>query len=739
MKRKAQDEKPDIPDEANGRADKKRRSSIDKTSRSAVQHHFCSGMFEKTVLQEYKSSYATSEPYKHGETDIYKIHQPGDLANLDGLDDSSLKLLPSLLTLRDALYSAAFRDYFSAITGSGPLSGRKTDMAINVYTPGCHLLCHDDVIGSRRVSYILYLTDPDRPWRAEWGGALRLYPMQTFIGDNGGETKVPNPDFSVSIPPAFNQLTFFAVQPGESFHDVEEVYARKEGEKEGDDGGRVRMAISGWYHIPQEGEDGYEEGLEERLAEKSSLMQLQGKGDKYDLPQAQIQTYDQENGDTTVDGNGKQLVKASDEDDDLTLTVADFDFLLEFLAPTYLTPDTLSSLSSIFADESSLRLSDVLSAKFSSSLRSYITSQEQEHPLDNLSSAEIEASTDWKVARPPHKHRFLFQQPSLSTQVSTAESTPLHSLLNTLLPSRPFRKWLALATGLTLTSHDILARRFRRGTDYTLATGYNEDVSRLEVTLGITPTKGWGGDKVGKAEDGSPTVANESKEPEEDEYEEADEDGKKETTDATVGNAKKAGNNKHEDADEDVKEKDSDSTANRYTRAEVDDEEHGDENETEKDKRATVAKGANEVRDSNEAPVDAEKEHDPHTAAPEENGRDNNPPIASDDEPSSTAEEEKGKSHDTRAPAAPVSEKPLPATTNPPPLHLRQPRPHHRRRRLRSLHGRRRRPRHRQRRRRPRSPPLGSEPLPHALLLLSPAFSFLFLTPQSQVQPRSEV
>ncbi|SLM38269.1 2og-fe oxygenase family protein [Lasallia pustulata] len=685
MKRKAQDEKPDIPDEANGRADKKRRSSIDKTSRSAVQHHFCSGMFEKTVLQEYKSSYATSEPYKHGviqnliapdllrhETDIYKIHQPGDLANLDGLDDSSLKLLPSLLTLRDALYSAAFRDYFSAITGSGPLSGRKTDMAINVYTPGCHLLCHDDVIGSRRVSYILYLTDPDRPWRAEWGGALRLYPMQTFIGDNGGETKVPNPDFSVSIPPAFNQLTFFAVQPGESFHDVEEVYARKEGEKEGDDGGRVRMAISGWYHIPQEGEDGYEEGLEERLAEKSSLMQLQGKGDKYDLPQAQIQTYDQENGDTTVDGNGKQLVKASDEDDDLTLTVADFDFLLEFLAPTYLTPDTLSSLSSIFADESSLRLSDVLSAKFSSSLRSSITSQEQEHPLDNLSSAEIEASTDWKVARPPHKHRFLFQQPSLSTQVSTAESTPLHSLLNTLLPSRPFRKWLALATGLTLTSHDILARCFRRGTDYTLATGYNEDVSRLEVTLGITPTKGWGGDededadKEGKAEDGSPTVANESKEPEEDEYEEADEDGKEETTDATVGNAKKAGNNKHEDADEDVKEKDSDSTANRYTRAEVDDEEQGDENETEKDKRATVAKGANEVRDSNEAPVDAEKEHDPHTAAPEENGRDNNPPIASDDEPSSTAEEEKGKSHDTRAPAAPVSEKPLPATTNPP-------------------------------------------------------------------------
>lgn len=64
------------------------------------------------------------------ETDIYKIHQSGDLANLDGLDDAALKRLPSLLTLRDSLYSSAFRKYLSSITGSGPLSGVKTDMAV---------------------------------------------------------------------------------------------------------------------------------------------------------------------------------------------------------------------------------------------------------------------------------------------------------------------------------------------------------------------------------------------------------------------------------------------------------------------------------------------------------------------------------------------------------------------------------------------------------------------------------
>jgi hypothetical protein len=55
------------------------------------------------------------------------------------------------------MYSARFREYLSSVTGSGKLSGQKTDMAINVYTEGCHLLCHDDVIGSRRLSYILYL------------------------------------------------------------------------------------------------------------------------------------------------------------------------------------------------------------------------------------------------------------------------------------------------------------------------------------------------------------------------------------------------------------------------------------------------------------------------------------------------------------------------------------------------------------------------------------------------------
>jgi len=251
-------------------------------------------LISESLLRKVRSEIQENLSFTPKETDIYRIHQSGDLANLDGLDNSALERLPSLLRLRDALYSEEFRTYLTQITKAGLLSGKKTDMAVNVYTPGCHLLCHDDVIGSRRVSYILYLTDPDNPWKEEWGGALRLYPTKTYSEKDKSPIKLPSPDSTVSIPPSFGQLSFFAVQPGESFHDVEEVYAYEKGSEANSkrDETRVRMAISGWYHIPQEGEDGYSPGLEEQLAEKSSLQQLQGKADEYDVPQPAVCLYD---------------------------------------------------------------------------------------------------------------------------------------------------------------------------------------------------------------------------------------------------------------------------------------------------------------------------------------------------------------------------------------------------------------------------------------------------------------
>jgi len=441
-----------------------------------------SNLISPTLLRSVRSEIQNLS-FTPKETDIYKIHQSGDLANLDGLEDASLELLPSLLTLRDAMYSSEFREYLSTITGSGPLSGKKTDMAINIYTPGCHLLCHDDVIGSRRVSYILYLTDPDKPWQKEWGGALRLYPTQLYTEEDGQVTKVPSPDYNVSIPPAFNQLSFFAVQPGESFHDVEEVFSGTTLESEETYDARVRMAISGWYHIPQEGEDGYVEGMEDQLAEKSSLMQLQSKGDNYDRPKMDVGAFT-----SGREENGYGM-------EDHSLSEEDLNLLLKYLAPTYLTPDTVDSVAQMFGEECSLCLENFLSPKFADSIRDYIEFEEAQALPKR--SAEIEETATWTVARPPHKHRFLYQAAKMLEQATS----PLQDLLRNLFPSVAFQKWLSLLTGHQIASHSCIARRFRRGQDYTLATGYEEENPRIELCLGITPTAGWGGDEAEELED----------------------------------------------------------------------------------------------------------------------------------------------------------------------------------------------------------------------------------------------
>ncbi len=97
--------------------------------------------------------------------------------------------------------------FIREVTGCGELAD-KTDCSCNVYAKGGHLLCHDDVIGTRRcvsvccvakpqhdsvlrphlqrltynalprVSWIIYLTDPEDPWEAKDGGALELYPLE---------------------------------------------------------------------------------------------------------------------------------------------------------------------------------------------------------------------------------------------------------------------------------------------------------------------------------------------------------------------------------------------------------------------------------------------------------------------------------------------------------------------------------------------------------------------------------
>ncbi|KAG6253327.1 hypothetical protein E4U23_007828 [Claviceps purpurea] len=504
MKRKAEDEVVGSLDSSGSTGSHKKSKTSPSTE--TIQKRFRNGLFDTSVRDAYTKEYASSAPYKHAvihelvddtllrsvrdevcnnlqytlkETDIYKIHQSGDLANIDGLDPELVAKVPSLLALRDALYSETFRNYVSDITGCGPLSAKKTDMAVNVYSPGCFLLCHDDVIGSRRVSYILYLTDPDMPWQPEWGGALRLFPVQEKKNKDGEVAHVPLPDPVKVIPPAWNQLSFFAVQPGESFHDVEEVYHAETQEQLKKDGGRVRVAISGWFHIPQHGEDGYIEGEEEKNAQNSSLMQLRGNPAQFDVPQVQPVAISD---------------PSSHQQGDFE--AGDLEFLLRYISAPYLTPDVMEQIADQLEQDSTITLPDILSKAFIERLKAYIEDAETK-PLPEK-TATIEKSTAWKVAQPPHKHRFLYQ---LSGDVrASRDITPLTELLDTLLPSPQFRKWLQIATRCTLTSQHVMARRFRRGGDYTLATGQTEPLS-LELGLGITPTPGWGEEEGNEDED----------------------------------------------------------------------------------------------------------------------------------------------------------------------------------------------------------------------------------------------
>lgn len=188
------------------------------------------------------------------------------MASLNYLTPLQIARLPALLSLRDALYSPQFREFLRSVTGCGPLSGKKQDMSVNSYTRGCHLLNHDDVIGSRRVSYILYMPLPHyQLWNKDWGGALELYPVKMNEDGQPEPESIP----SKSIPPSWNQFIFFEVQPGKSFHSVEEVVVGGKGED-----GRERLSISGWFHAAQEGEEGYVPEPPAAAEVKSSREQL---------------------------------------------------------------------------------------------------------------------------------------------------------------------------------------------------------------------------------------------------------------------------------------------------------------------------------------------------------------------------------------------------------------------------------------------------------------------------------
>ncbi|KAK4049210.1 putative component of NuA3 histone acetyltransferase complex [Microbotryomycetes sp. JL221] len=461
---------------------------------------FSTGLLESASVSKLRQEHGASTPYKHAvipqlfdpaflkrardeivqqlsftekETDIC------DLTNLSGLPEAELKLLPTLLKLRDALYSKQFRSFLQQVTGCGPLSGTKTDMSCAEYSQGCYLLNHDDVIGTRRISFILYLPLNEPAWKPEWGGALELYPVLEADDKNPDRPNVPQAKPTKSIPPSFNQFAFFEVQPGHSFHSVEEVVVEGEVGKRGGKGARV--SLSGWFHKPVKGEDGYEG--DEKFAAKSSLQQLYA---------------------TTLEPPTEYSIEPTLPLPTVPLST-DIDYLKQFINPVYFTADIISQLQARFVEESQLLLANFLQPQLADEIESLVRKVDAKLDKDRRSQLVNGRMTDliprhdqgegdgWTIVGPPHIQRFV----TLDSRTKTQDRlVTLLKQVHHVMTSEPFRNLLQSLTNLLCLSHTCHVRRFRPGLDYTLARGEPlssgeedevEGEAKLDVGLGLTP------------------------------------------------------------------------------------------------------------------------------------------------------------------------------------------------------------------------------------------------------------
>jgi len=167
--------------------------------------------------------------------------------------------MPNLLSLKNAIYSKSYLQIIERLTNLSPntLTNTTIDCAINCHTKGCHLLCHDDVIGTRKISFIIYLTELG--WGRDDGGCLELYDAVQEEDDDVNNDKkqsstssaatsqrrVPTALPTKTILPNFNSMAYFVVKSGVSFHSVQEVFNTE----------KPRLSIQGWYHAKEQPDD----------------------------------------------------------------------------------------------------------------------------------------------------------------------------------------------------------------------------------------------------------------------------------------------------------------------------------------------------------------------------------------------------------------------------------------------------------------------------------------------------
>lgn len=393
-----------------------------------------------------------------------QIQQTPDLSSLDPnhLPEETLNGLPHITRLKNALYSDEFRQFVQDVTGCGPLSAKKNDGSVALYTKGSHLLLHDDSISTRVISYILYLPNSpndappsefSRPsdngnfqkgWDPTWGGSLELFPVE-----DGEERGLPSAKAIARVPASWGQIVFFQVKPGRSYHSVEEVIV-------GD--GRMRLGVSGWFHRPEKGEPGYGLFDEEKESQAlSSLAQITS------APLFPLTPY------TTEPPLGLKPVHIN--------------FLKKFLRDSYLSREMLEKLSGQFVASSEAVLHQFLNPELAAKIKQECEdADKRDYPDRLIPKQDCGEGDGWSLQGPSSKHRY-------ASLTGNSERMPaLQSVLRDLIPSEAFRAWLSVVSSLMPMAYRSEARRFRRGLDYTLAAGEaSSGEVRLDASLHLTP------------------------------------------------------------------------------------------------------------------------------------------------------------------------------------------------------------------------------------------------------------
>jgi prolyl 3-hydroxylase /prolyl 3,4-dihydroxylase len=501
-----------------------------KLKRSKTNPPVLENLSSKELIETYRSFHDNAQPYPHAflyplandvtmrtiydeakhnmtatfkETDLFKLFQTCDLANLSETDPLALKM-PELMKLRTTLYSPEFRNFIQDMTGCDKLTDR-VDCAANVYTNSCHLCCHDDVIGTRCVSYIIYLTDPDDQWNAADGGSLELYPLdhtasipQDELLPNQG---VPSTIPSSTILPLFNSMALFIVQPGRSYHSVQEVYC----------GDKPRLSIQGWYHAehPPKGSN------------FASLAQILTKDELDSLPftplpapdvVAEIYSSYPSTDHLVIPTPTPSTPTATPIATEITdfLPQADVDKLLQWMNPSYLTLKSIQQIQSQFKADSSIQLHNFLSAEISQLILDNLIEADElcqlghSRPSMNYSVGE---TGHWKIKGPSHKQRYMVyskpqpqtprarrgnssHQPQAPHQVTIDDANTvigeiLADLYKSFFNTPEFLRYLYLVTMIPLKESKHEIRRFRCGLDYLVAnmSSLLSDQALLDVTM----------------------------------------------------------------------------------------------------------------------------------------------------------------------------------------------------------------------------------------------------------------